>query len=170
MSQKASEKNRYLLQHGAQESCRLAAQHHLLTQRFGGLLHPALADEIGARKDLTIADAGCGNGIWAVEVAELYPMAEVAAIDISDTQFPPQWTIPDNCSFHQLDLMQPMGDEYAQSFDLINVRLLAGPLDAKDCAPIIDNLCRMLKPNSWIQWLDIMSPGIRACDAAEASK
>ena len=122
------------------------------------------------RKDLAIADAGCGNGIWAIEVAEQYPTAEVAAIDVSNFQFPPQWTIPDNCSFHRLDLMQPIGEEYAHSFDLINVRLLAGPLDATDCTPIVHNLCRMLKPNGWIQWLDILSPGIRAYDAENTSE
>src|ERR1700761_2364707 len=137
MSQNATGTDRYLLQRGAQESCRLTAQHHLITQRFGGLLHPALANEIKMRKDLAIADAGCGNGIWAIEVAEQYPTAEVAAIDVSNFQFPPQWTIPDNCSFHRLDLMQPIGEEYAHSFDLINVRLLAGPLDATDCSPIV---------------------------------
>ena len=102
-------------------------------------------------KGKKVLDAGCGNGIWAIEVAEQYPTAEVAAIDVSNFQFPPQWTIPDNCSFHRLDLMQPIGEEYAHSFDLINVRLLAGPLDATDCTPIV------WMPDGWAMPLARMS-------------
>lgn len=169
MSQKLPATDRYLLPRGIQESCRLTAQHHLITQRLGGLLHPVLVNEIRWRKDLAIADAGCGNGIWAVEVASEYPMAKVVAIDVSDAQFPPSWTCPDNCRFRQLDLMQPIDAKYVSSFDLINVRLLAGPLDARDYAPIINNLFRMLKRDGLMQWIDILSPGIRAFDSSEVS-
>ncbi|KIW86665.1 uncharacterized protein Z519_12720 [Cladophialophora bantiana CBS 173.52] len=169
MAETTSQTDTYLLQRGIQGSCRLTAQHYLLTQRAGGLLHPAIANEIRSKKDLAIADAGCGNGIWAIEIAEKHPLAEVIGIDVSDAQFPAPWTCPDNCCFHKLDLMQPVDEAYISCFDLINVRLLAGPLNGSDFTPIIDNLFRMLKPNGWIQWQDISSPGIRAYDSSESS-
>jgi SAM-dependent methyltransferase len=162
----------YLLQRGILASCRLTAQHHLITQRVGGLLYPAISNEIRSRKDLAIADVGCGNGIWAIEAAEEYPAAEVIGIDVSDAQFPAPWTCPENCSFHILDMMQPVHQDYKCCFDMINVRLLAGlagPPDGNDFTPIVDNLLQMLKPNGWIQWLDISSPVIRAHDSSTPS-
>jgi hypothetical protein len=100
----------------------------------------------------------------AIEAAEEYPAAEVIGIDISNAQFPAPRTCPENCSFYILDMMQPVDQDYKGCFDVINVRLLAGSLEGKDFTPIIDNLLQMLKPNGWIQWLDISSPVIRAYD------
>lgn len=167
MAQSAKRTDTYSLQCGIVASCRLTAQHHLITQRIGGLIYPAISNEIRSRKDLAIADVGCGNGIWAIEAAEEYPLAEVIGIDISDAQFP--WTCPENCCFHVLDMMRPVDQDYKGCFDLINVRLLAGSLEGKEFTPIIDNLHQMLKPNGWIQWLDISSPAIRAYDYTEPS-
>ncbi|KIW28847.1 uncharacterized protein PV07_04710 [Cladophialophora immunda] len=169
MSQPTFQPDKYLLQRGIQASCRLTAQHFLLTQRAGGLIHPFIAEEIRSKKDLAIADAGCGNGIWAIETAEEHPSAEVVGLDVSAAQFPAAWTCPQNCCFHQLDLMQPVGEEYNNCFDLINVRLLAGPLNGGNFHPIVDNLFRMLKPNGLIQWLDVALEGIRAYDSSEDS-
>lgn len=153
-------------------SCRLTAQHHLITQRLGGLIHPVISNEVRSRQDLTIADVSCGNGIWAIEAAEAYPEAEVVGIDTSDAQFPPPGVCPENCSFHVLDMMQPVHQDYRCGFDMINVRLLAGlagPPNWSDFTPIVDYLLQMLKPNGWIQWLDVASPVICAHDYSNAA-
>lgn len=162
----------YPLQREIIASCRLTAQHHLITQRVGGLIYPVISNEIRSRQDLTIADVSCGNGIWAVEAAEAYPEAEVVGIDTSEAQFPPPDMCPENCSFHIVDMMQPVHQDYRCGFDMINARLLAGlagPPNWSDFTPIVDNLLQMLKPNGWIQWLDVASPVICAHDYSNAN-
>ena len=143
-------------------SCGLAAQHHIFTERADRLLHPTIATYLGPKHEFVITDIGCGNGIWAIEVAEKYPSAEVIGINISDAQFPPQCVSPRNCLFRRFDIMNPVAEEYVSRLDVVNIRLLGGPLAERDFSPILENILQMLKPGGWVQWLDISSPPVGA--------
>lgn len=63
---------------------RLDLQHHMLTMLFGGKLHLAPLNE-----PKKILDLGTGTGIWAIDMADLYPDATVIGTDLSPVQ--PQW-------------------------------------------------------------------------------
>jgi ubiquinone/menaquinone biosynthesis C-methylase UbiE len=52
-----------------------------------------------------VIDIGCGSGIWAKELAEVLPRAQVMGVDLSPTilQDEPGRRVPDNLSFEVLD-------------------------------------------------------------------
>lgn len=68
-----------------------------------------------------ILDLGTGTGIWAIEVAERYPDAEVKGIDVSPIQ--PLW-VPPNLTFEVDDYNREWMDEGV--YDLIHARELLG--------------------------------------------
>jgi hypothetical protein len=53
-----------------------------------------------------ILDVGCGSGIWAKEVAEVLPRAQIVGVDLSPTFLldEPGRPIPENLSFEVLSL------------------------------------------------------------------
>ncbi|KAI5796059.1 S-adenosyl-L-methionine-dependent methyltransferase [Pyronema domesticum] len=65
-----------------------------------------------------ILDIGTGTGIWAIDIADLYPMAEVIGTDLSPIQ--PSW-MPANCRFEVDDAMQNWTFQN-NFFDLIHIR------------------------------------------------
>lgn len=55
---------------------------------LGGALHLAPIDQTDFPLH-RILDCGTGTGIWALEMGDLYPQAEVIGVDISPIQ--PHW-------------------------------------------------------------------------------
>ncbi|KAM0403561.1 hypothetical protein ACHAQC_001177 [Fusarium culmorum] len=64
-----------------------------------------------------IADLGTGTGIWAIEMAEKYPSAEVLGLDLSPIQ--PSW-VPPNVKF----MVDDIEDEWlnGDGFDFVHLR------------------------------------------------
>jgi cyclopropane fatty-acyl-phospholipid synthase-like methyltransferase len=60
--------------------------HHLFTLMLGGKLHLAPIEN-----PHRILDVGTGTGIWALDIAEQYPEAEVLGTDLSPIQ--PGWYV-----------------------------------------------------------------------------
>jgi SAM-dependent methyltransferase len=68
-------------------------------------------------------DLGCGTGIWAIEVANKYPNAEVTGVDLAPIQ--PK-NHPKNCQFYApFDFESPfaLGED---SWDLIHLQMVCG--------------------------------------------
>ncbi len=115
---------------------RLDLQHHLLTVLFGGKLHLAPLNE-----PKKILDLGTGTGIWAIDMADLYPDATVIGTDLSPVQ--PQWCVastnlspltddfyrrvPNNVHF-EIEDVESDWTYTEDSFDYIHIRMLIGAI------------------------------------------
>jgi ubiquinone/menaquinone biosynthesis C-methylase UbiE len=67
---------------------RLDLHHEMMRLLWNDKLHESPLD-----KPHRILDIGTGTGIWAIDMADQYPMAEVIGTDLSPIQ--PQW-VPAN--------------------------------------------------------------------------
>ncbi|KAH8895803.1 S-adenosyl-L-methionine-dependent methyltransferase [Thozetella sp. PMI_491] len=95
-----------------------------------------------------ILDLGTGSGIWAIDVADKFPSAEVIGTDISATQ--PSW-IPPNLTF-QIDDAQLDWTFKEDYFDFIHIRYLQGAIN--DWPKLYAQVYKHLKPGGWFQHMD----------------
>ncbi|KAK3308001.1 S-adenosyl-L-methionine-dependent methyltransferase [Chaetomium strumarium] len=103
-----------------------------------------------------ILDLGCGTGIWSIDVADMYPSADVLGVDIAPTQ--PEW-VPPNCRF-ELDDIEQDWDRKENSFDFIFARDLI--LAIRNWPRLIDQIYTHLKPGGWAELHCVT--GVLGCD------
>jgi methylase of polypeptide subunit release factors len=65
---------------------RLDVMHHIYNMLLGGRLYVAPLD-----RPQRILDIGTGTGIWAIDIADQFPEAEVIGTDLSPIQ--PKWYV-----------------------------------------------------------------------------
>lgn len=131
----------YLMPNDETEQDRLDMMHHMYLMMLDGKLHLA---PIGDNPQ-KILDIGTGTGIWAIDIANEYPSAEVIGTDLSPIQ--PQW-VPPNCRFEVDDAASPWTFT-KNSFDFIHSRHLSGAL--ADWREYIKQVYSTLKPGGWMQ-------------------
>ncbi|KAI1500204.1 S-adenosyl-L-methionine-dependent methyltransferase [Biscogniauxia marginata] len=102
-----------------------------------------------------IIDLGTGTGIWAIEMADKYPSAEVLGIDLSPIQ--PIW-IPANCKF----LLDDVEDtwENGHNWDFAHMRNMIPIL--RDPVKVLKDVFENLKPGGWVELQDV--DGMVHCD------
>jgi SAM-dependent methyltransferase len=49
-------------------------------------------------------------------------------------------------------VFRPIPDELVEKYDVIHIRHFVCVVKDNDPAPLLQNLCRMLKPGGWLQW------------------
>ncbi|KAJ1567769.1 hypothetical protein HK096_008720 [Nowakowskiella sp. JEL0078] len=76
----------YVLPADIEELDRLEIQHVIITHCFGKLFQMPI-DKIISKSGAKILDVGCGPGSWTRDVANMYPLCEVHAIDMTKTFF-----------------------------------------------------------------------------------
>lgn len=145
------------------EMIRLENQNRLMTEAVCGVFPEPL--------DLTnvsrILDLGCGPGGWTMDAAYALETQCVGADSrpsmIAFAQMRAQTTgINDLATFEVMDITQPLTFSDA-SFDLINIRFLAGLLEAKHWPAVLQECFRVLRPEGYVllteaEWATTSSP------------
>ncbi|KAL1640686.1 hypothetical protein SLS58_006700 [Diplodia intermedia] len=123
------------------EQDRLDFVHHMLMLTTNQQHFQAPIKEAELKR---VLDAGTGTGIWAIEVADKYPDAQVLGNDLSPVQ--PQW-VPPNVKFEVDDIEATW--TYAQPFDLIFARYLDGAIS--DWPALVSNMYNNVRPGGWVE-------------------
>lgn len=96
-----------------------------------------------------ILDVGTGTGIWAIEIADKFPTANVIGTDLSPIQ--PAWVLP-NVRFYIDDAESPWVFRSWEKFDLIHGRALCGGI--ADWPKFYQQAYSNLKPGGWMEMQD----------------
>ncbi|KAF4879215.1 Secondary metabolism regulator LAE1 [Colletotrichum siamense] len=94
-----------------------------------------------------ILDCGTGTGIWAIEMADFFPNAEIFGNDLSAIQ--PEW-VPPNVRFEVDDLEDTWVGH--QPYDFIFSRYMAASL--ADWPKYVRNIYDNIKPGGWAEFQD----------------
>ncbi|KAH8885436.1 S-adenosyl-L-methionine-dependent methyltransferase [Thozetella sp. PMI_491] len=142
---------RYPIPNDDVEQDREDMKHAQMLELTDGLLHLA---PIGNHPQ-KIIDIGTGTGIWAIDMADKYPSAQVTGIDLSPIQ--PPW-VPPNVSF----LIDDAEDEWmsGDGFDLVHVRHVSNIM--KNLPKLLERAFENLKPGGWFETQDL--EGVLRCD------
>lgn len=103
------------------EQDRLDLYHHIFLMLLGGRLYTAPLDKLALHR---ILDVATGTGIWAVDIADRHPEAEVVGNDINPIQ--PSW-VPPNVKF-EVDDVEDVWTYRNEYFDYIHMRSLCGSI------------------------------------------
>lgn len=127
-----------------EEQDRLAFMHHLFKLLLGGALYRAPIEQ--AQTPQRILDVGTGTGIWAIDIAEDFPGAEIVGTDLSPIQ--PNWA-PPNCTFLVDDAESEWAFSPSEAFDYIHVRSLGGGIS--DWKKFLKQAYNHVKPGGWVE-------------------
>jgi SAM-dependent methyltransferase len=137
----------YQLPKDAEEDVRLNFQHHALFHAIGNHYIAPICPPLPL-----ILDVGTGTGIWANEMARLFPTSVVVGIDLSDRSFKPP--VQDNCLLRTGDVLAglPFPDEF---FSFTHQRLLVAGLTAENWPRAIHELVRVTRAGGWVELVEV---------------
>ncbi|KAI5817571.1 S-adenosyl-L-methionine-dependent methyltransferase [Pyronema omphalodes] len=122
------------------EQDRLDLHHEMVYLLYGRKLHFAPIEN-----PHRILDVGTGTGIWAIDMADQYPMAEVIGVDLSPIQ--PAW-VPPNCKF-EVDDVELEWTYQPDFFDFIHVRNLGQAITSYP--RLLQQIYRCVKPGGFVE-------------------
>ena len=136
----------YAYPNDEKEQQRLDLHHHINLLALNGELFRAPVKMDRAR----VLDLGTGTGIWASEVADEYPSAEILGTDLSPIQ--ESW-VPPNCKFEVDDFESEW--DYKKPFDFIHARNLSGSV--RDFPLLLTRIKDNLNNGGWVEFTDFIA-------------
>ncbi|RYO92656.1 hypothetical protein DL766_008783 [Monosporascus sp. MC13-8B] len=139
-------------------SARLHLQHFLFQNTLGHLLNPHIPSSVVAdSKILKVADLGCGNGAWLIdldrELSNKGVSAQLDGYDINAVNFPASAFLPSSISLKKLDILaRPLPEEIVGVYDIVHVRAFVSIIVNSDLTPLLSTVLALLKPGGWLQW------------------
>ncbi|KAG9251827.1 S-adenosyl-L-methionine-dependent methyltransferase [Emericellopsis atlantica] len=131
---------RYQFPNDEPEQEREDMKHAMVVHACDGKLHFA-----PLVKPRDILDVGTGTGIWAIDMGDEYPEAEVKGIDLSPIQ--PMW-LPPNVRFWvddaEAEWVQP-----PSSLDHVHIRHMTNAI--RDWPTLLARAFQALRPGGWIE-------------------
>ncbi|KAK2028991.1 TAM domain methyltransferase [Colletotrichum zoysiae] len=115
-------------------------KHAMVVHLCSGKLHSA-----PLRNPQRVIDIGTGTGIWAIDMADEYPEADVVGIDLSPIQ--PEF-VPPNVHF-LVDDAESRWLYPENTFDYVHLRNMAPSI--KKWPELFAEAYRVLKPGGWIE-------------------
>ncbi|KAF4634763.1 hypothetical protein G7Y89_g3338 [Cudoniella acicularis] len=131
---------RYQFPNDDAEQEREDMKHAMIVNLCGGKLHYAPLDE-----PQNCLDIGTGTGIWAIDLGDEYPSAEVLGIDLSPIQ--PSW-VPPNVKFMVDDAESPWLHP-PNTFDFVHCRHMASSI--KNWPKLLGEAYKKMQPGGWIE-------------------
>ncbi|KAF4812295.1 Secondary metabolism regulator LAE1 [Colletotrichum siamense] len=135
----------YVLPNDNLEMERLNVSHNMVVRAIGDRLYLAPLEKEKTHK---ILDVGTGTGIWAIEMGDFFPNAEVFGNDLSPIQ--PEW-VPPNVKFFVEDVESPWIDD--EMYDFIFVRHML--VSIADWPKLVKNVYDHLNPGGWAEFQDM---------------
>ncbi|KAL2055311.1 hypothetical protein ABVK25_004649 [Lepraria finkii] len=133
----------YVLPNDEKESDRLDIMHKLIEVTLHGKLYLAPLPSDPQR----ILDIGTGTGIWAMEMGDKFPKAEILGNDLSPIQ--PRW-VPPNVRFEIDDVEEQW--TYHQKFDFIHSRIIGYGI--KDWPKLLRQCFENTKPGGMVECIE----------------
>src|SRR5262249_48377112 len=109
------------------------------------------------RAPASILDVGCGTGLWAREMAQVFPQARVVGLDVTSPRLDEQSgggirldLRPPNYGFVAGNVLEglPVPDA---SFDFVHMRLLVLALPHDRWPFVVSELVRVARPGGWVE-------------------
>lgn len=137
----------YLLPKDEEEDSRINLQHHALYNAIGNHYIAPISPTLR-----TILDVGTGTGIWADQMARLFPAAVVVSLDIALSSF--KHSPMENCFLCQGNVLTglPFPDAF---FSYTHQRLLVAAIPAEQWPGVVRELIRVTRPGGWVELIEI---------------
>ncbi|KAK3346883.1 S-adenosyl-L-methionine-dependent methyltransferase [Lasiosphaeria hispida] len=136
----------YAMPNDEKEIDRLDLTHHMMVKGIGNKLFFAPIDKEGVKVQ-RILDIGTGTGIWAIEIGDVFPCAEILGNDLSAIQ--PQW-VPPNVKFEVDDVESEW--THSAPFDYIFCRYMFACI--LNWPKLVKNVYDNLAPGGWAEFQD----------------
>ncbi|WAO93433.1 Hypothetical protein NCS54_01098100 [Fusarium falciforme] len=134
------QEGRYHFPNDEPEQEREDMKHAMIVNLCNGKLHFAPLEN-----PQKVLDIGTGTGIWAIDMGDEYPEADVLGIDLSPIQ--PSW-VPPNVRF-MVDDAEAEWIHPPDTFDFIHIRHMTSSI--RDWPRLVSQAYRALKPGGWIE-------------------
>lgn len=146
-SRKYLEHSDYQLPKDEEEDIRLNFQHHALFHAIGNHYIAPIHQPLPL-----ILDVGTGTGIWANEMARLFPASIIVGVDLSNRSF--KHPAPENCLLRTGNVVTglPFPDEF---FSFTHQRLLVAGITAENWPRVIHELARVTRTSGWIELVEV---------------
>ncbi|KAG9294349.1 hypothetical protein G9A89_001854 [Geosiphon pyriformis] len=96
-----------------------------------------------------VLDIGCGNGTWALEIANDFPKTTVIGLDLK--KIPKDQKKTENLAFFEADVLDGLPFEDC-TFDLVHIRHLVNAFTSTQWERnVIPEMVRVTKPGGWIE-------------------